>query len=153
MPKTLSGTAPLIISPFRHRFDPAEFCLLAYSSYELRGVVGVLPDEKGDTPSLWDMAGRNLPRNILPTSEAEEYGRWLLNCASALRLLTPPDAIRVSGQRWDLDLQRTVDRFKPHQYGETVYGWYGVHVGILSLGDEGKAITKHALAALQARRR
>ncbi|MBB5122747.1 hypothetical protein [Streptomyces eurocidicus] len=133
-PKSLTGTAKLIIAPFLYGW-PDKRCLLAYTSHEGLAVVAALPDEKGMAPSLWDVAANHLPTNIRPDDTGEQYARWLVSTGWGYSVIRWNPSLILDGEEWTVTIRKTLREFKEHQYGRAVCGWYGVHTGTLTLKD------------------
>ena len=133
--RRITGTGRVIVGPFTYGIN-GERCILAYTSHGQHGIAAVIPITEGVAPSLWDVAARNLPSGIAVKDQSEQYGRWCLNVAWSMEVIGSPGSLRLNEAEWSLDVHHAVNEFKPHQYGRSVCGHYGVQVGTLTLVDD-----------------
>lgn len=145
MPNQIRGTARLTIGRLLYDWNHGDHCLLAYSSDGDMGVVATVPNEDGDAPDLWSIAARHESR----TATYEDLGRWCLSVGWALTMKPRNEWFSVIGESWALEVRNTLATIKPHQYGNTAYGWNGVHVGVLNV--ENPEIQKQAHSLLSFR--
>jgi hypothetical protein len=131
MANRINGTARLTIGRFMYDWDHRDYCLLAYTSDGNMGVVATVPDENGDAPDLWSIAARHESR----TATHEDLGRWCLCAGWALTMKPADQWFSVVDQTWGLEVRNTLASIKPHQYGNTAYGWNGAYVGVLTVED------------------
>lgn len=129
MPNLIKGTARLTIGRFLYDWSHHDYCLLAYTSHEGRGVVATVPDSAGNAPDLWSVAARHESR----TADHEALGRWCLVGGWSLNMKPKDTWFSVTEEPWSLEVRVSVPSFKPHQYGNTLYGWRGAHVGTLGI--------------------
>ncbi|MEH6373735.1 hypothetical protein V7793_05150 [Streptomyces sp. KLMMK] len=142
MPQHLTGTASrLIIGKLLYDWDHQDYCLIAYTGLDNMGVVGTFPDANGDAPDLWSIAARHESQK----ADYEDLGRWCLCTGWALSSKPRDTWIEVTNQPWKLEVRNTLKEIKPHQYGNTAYGWKGVHVGVLTVDDPDVIKQAHAL--------
>ncbi|MFJ2774594.1 hypothetical protein [Streptomyces sp. NPDC087300] len=138
----ITGSARLTIARFLYDWDHGDHCLLAYTSHGAMGVAATIPNAEGDAPDLWSMAGRNLP----PSAQDEDRARWAICAGWALNTSTLPEhRLTLVGHEWTLEVIRTLHEIKPHQYGNSAYGWTGAHIGRLTLNDPYAQAQAHTL--------
>ncbi|MGW1837009.1 hypothetical protein [Streptomyces sp. NPDC002067] len=132
MPQRITGNSRLTIGTLLHDWQHGEYCLLAYASSGDKGVVATFPDHDGGAPDLWSIAARHEAR----TADHEAIGRWCLATGRALSSRPRDHCFTVSDTPWTLDVRNVLDSVKPHQYGNSAYGWRGAYVGVLTVEDE-----------------
>ncbi|WP_432093717.1 hypothetical protein [Streptomyces sp. bgisy100] len=141
MARRITGISRVIIAPFTVQW-PSGRCLLAYAREGEMAVVATVPSpehEHGDT-SLWDVAARHLPTNVLDQNEG--YTKWLMNHGWGMSV-TPPTGSRgldVNGSPW------TVEVYKSHVLKSPCYSSDGAHIGRLTFEDQ--ALMQNARALL-----
>lgn len=128
MPQRITGTARLTIGRFLYDWDHGDYCLLAYTSDGPMGIVATVPDADGNSPDLWSIAARHESR----AASHEDIGRWCLCSGWALSMKPKDSWFAVTGEPWTLEVRSSLQGIKPHQYGNTAYGWGGAHVGVLT---------------------
>ncbi|MEU5166774.1 hypothetical protein [Streptomyces mutomycini] len=143
MPQRIKGESRLIIGKFLYDWQHQDHLLLAYAArgHQGMGVVGTVVDQEGRAPDLWSVAARHCSVG----ATAEELGRWCL-CSGWARTSSPRDMwIEVDEVPWQFDVRNTLPEIKPHQYGNTAYGWKGAYVGTLTVEDQDVLHRAHAL--------
>jgi hypothetical protein len=139
MTKRITGTGRVIVSPFTVQW-PDGRCLLAYATDDNMAVVATVPvpDREHGDPSLWDVAARHLPTNVLDQNEA--YGRWIMNHGWGMAVMPPKkNGLILDGDAWSVDVYKTAVLKAP------CYGSHGVHIGRLKFDDDALMAQARAL--------
>lgn len=129
MSRTLTGVSRVQMAPFTISWHDQGRCILAYARQGPMAIVAAVPvpDVPHGVPSLWDVAARHLPTNILDQNES--YGRWLMCAGWSLSVLPDPAGLDVKGEAWTVDLAKSVTLKAP------CYGSDGAHFGLLTFDD------------------
>lgn len=141
MSSRITGTTRLTIGRFLYDWNHGDYCLLAYASDGPMGVVATVPDANGNAPDLWSIAARHESR----TAGHEDIARWCLCSGWAITMKPTDQWFAVAGTSWTLDVRNTLNSIKPHQYGNTAYGWSGAYVGTLTVDDQALQQQAHQL--------
>ncbi|MFF7361046.1 hypothetical protein [Streptomyces sp. NPDC008125] len=143
MPSEIKGTSRLIIRKFLHDWHNWEHMLLVYAArgHEGMGLVGTMPDHEGHVPDLWSIAARHSS----PTSSVEEIGRWCLSSGWASTNAPADMRLTVEECDWTFSVRNTLSEIRPHQYGNTAYGWRGGYFGTVHIENADVVAQAHAL--------
>ncbi|MGW6535206.1 hypothetical protein ACWGBV_03110 [Streptomyces sp. NPDC055051] len=143
MPEHIKGASRLVIGKFLYDWHNQEYCLIAYATrgHDGMGVVGTMPDADGNAPDLWSTAARHLPLN----ASIEDIGRWCLGAGWARSNHPRHSWIETEDEKWTLAVRNTLKDIKPHQYGNTAFGWLGAYVGVMTVDDVEVTRRAHAL--------
>jgi hypothetical protein len=145
MPNLIKGSSRLVIGRFLYDWQHGDRCLLAYSSSGNMGVVATVPDKDGNAPDLWSIAARHESR----TASYEDLARWCLCVGWSMTMKPRQQWISAVDQPWALEVRATLPSVKPHQYGNTAYGWNGAHIGVLRAENSEFQNQAHRLLELQ----
>lgn len=128
MARQITGAERVVLAPFTAQW-PDGRCILAYTRDEHMAIVATvpLPDRPHGDPSLWDVAARHLPTNIVDENEA--YGRWLMCSGWGLAVMPTTDGLILTGEKWTVTVDKSAVLKAP------AYGSTGVHVGRLKFDD------------------
>jgi hypothetical protein len=140
MARKLTGTSRVQMAPFTISWHDQGRCILAYARQGPMAIVAAVPvpDVPHGVPSLWDVAARHLPTNIL--DQDESYGRWLMCSGWGLSVMPGPTDLELAGEAWTVEVSKSVTLKVP------CYGSDGVHIGLLTFDDA--AVTEKAQSLL-----
>lgn len=145
MSNMIEGSSRLVIGRFLYDWNHGDHCLLAYSSSGAMGVVATVPDKDGNAPDLWSIAARHESR----TASYEDLARWCLCVGWSMTMKPRNEWISAVGQPWALEVRAHLPSIKPHQYGNTAYGWNGALIGVLKVDNPEFQEQAHSLLEFQ----
>ncbi|MFI2027005.1 hypothetical protein [Streptomyces buecherae] len=140
MAQRITGTGRVIVAPITVQWRTGQ-CLVAYAREGEMAIVATVPAPEvphGES-SLWDVAARHLPTNVVDQNES--YGRWIMNVGWGMSVMPPKRALFTSDEPWTVDVMKTA-RLKAPAYNSV-----GVHVGRLTFDDPQSMARARALLA------